>query len=304
VTLVSVVIPTKARPSAVVDAARSIFAGHYSHFELFVIDQSADDATREALAPFMRDSRFHYRKGRLSGVGAPSSRNIGIALSSGEIIACADDDIVARPDWLGRIVAEFDANADLEFLAGRLTAPPHDPATSFVPASCPRPAQRGWSLATTLAGANFSFRRRLFHRIGGYDECFGPGGRLGSGDDADLVLRILYHGATVKLCPEIEVVHTNGVRSLDAGRELLDGYARGNGAAFGRAARRGWVGPTLWYLQHELRQVGHASAELALGRRPSSFGSIRQRLIGFVEGALLPPGEGLVDGLDLTKLRR
>ena len=52
--LVSVVIPTRSRPHAVVEAVASVFAGAYQRFELFVIDQSPDDETRVALAGFMR----------------------------------------------------------------------------------------------------------------------------------------------------------------------------------------------------------------------------------------------------------
>jgi GT2 family glycosyltransferase len=303
-TLVSVVIPTKARAVAVVDAVRSVFASSHQHFEIFVIDQSADDATRVALAPFMADDRFHYRKNCRAGVGAPSSRNIGVALSAGEVVACTDDDVVARPDWLARIVAEFDSDPALEFVAGRLTAPPHDPTTSFVPASSPCPGDGGYRLATTLAGANFSFRRRLLERIGGYDECFGPGGRLGSADDADLVLRIIHAGAKYKLCPEIEVVHAHGVRTREAGQAILNDYARGNGAAFGRAARRGWVGPTLWFVRRELGHLWHATANKAHGRRPSGFHFVRQGLIGFAEGARLSPDEGRVNDLNLGKMSR
>ena len=72
---VSVVIPTKDRPIPVVNAVRSVFAGSYQHFELFVVDQSADESTRDALALFTTDPRFHYLQNRRPGYGASSSRN-------------------------------------------------------------------------------------------------------------------------------------------------------------------------------------------------------------------------------------
>src|SRR5579872_630490 len=108
-TLVSVVIPTKDRPKAVVDAVSSVFGGTYQHFELFVIDQSQDLAARRLLERFAVDKRFHYRQNHRPGVGAASSRNIGIALSSGEIMAIIDDDVTVQPNWMANLVGEFAA---------------------------------------------------------------------------------------------------------------------------------------------------------------------------------------------------
>src|SRR5919206_3347093 len=137
--LVSVVIPTKSRPIAIVDAVQSVFNGTYQNFEIFVVDQTPDDSTRDVLSVFMDDPRFHYLQNRRPGYGAASSRNMGIALSSGEVVAIIDDDVEVRQDWMERIVAEFTADPELQFICGALTAPPYNPTTGYTPSFVPNP---------------------------------------------------------------------------------------------------------------------------------------------------------------------
>lgn len=300
--LVSVVIPTKDRPVPVLDAVRSVFAGSYQHFELFVVDQSADETTRDALAPFTTDPRFHYLQNRRPGYGASSSRNNGIALSSGDVIAIIDDDVEVRHDWMARIVEEFIADSELQFIAGALTAPPYDPSTGFTPAFTPHAAITNWQLPMMVAGANISMRRSLFERIGGYDEFCGPGSRLRASDDGDITFRMMRSGAKWKGCPEIEVVHTHGFRRGQAGPELLLRYEHGNGGIFGRFTRRGDLLAGAWFLVRELRNIGRGLVAAVRGR-PTGFDASMARLRGFWQGVRISPKEGFVSGAELVRRR-
>jgi glycosyltransferase involved in cell wall biosynthesis len=304
-TLVSVIIPTKDRPAAVVDAVHSVMAGVYQQFEIFVIDQSADTATADALIAFAADPRFHYVRNRRPGVGAASSRNVGIALSSGEIVAIIDDDVTAGPDWMARIVAEFAADPELQFICGRLAPPPETGQAGLVPTFEPRPDLTAWEMPIEAAGANFSMRRALFDRVGGYDEFCGPGSRLGASDDGDLSFRIMRSGAKWKASREIEVVHTHGFRNVRDADALYRRYQRGIGGNFGRFARRGDAIAGLWFGQDLLRHLLTTVAPNVIrGRRPTGLGLIVGRLAGFRKGFLLSPREGFVDGAALADLRR
>jgi glycosyltransferase involved in cell wall biosynthesis len=300
--LVSVIVPTKDRPLAIADAVRSIFAGTYQHFEIFVIDQSAGNETYEALAPWRADGRLHYLTNRRPGYGAASSRNIGIALSNGEVLAIVDDDVEVRPDWMERIVAEYTTDPALDFVSGTLKAPPFDPSQGFTPAFRPDPKVTAWNLVWMVSGANISARRRLFDRIGGYDEFCGPGSRLRASDDGDITLRVVRSGAKWKACPEIEVVHTHGYRPGPAGDELWLRYSHGNGGLFGRALRRGEIYYGLRFLLHEAIQVARGLVRAVLGRK-SALNHTRARLTGYVRGFRLPPNEGFVSGDALRQMR-
>jgi len=299
--LVSVVIPTKGRPQAVFDAISSVFNGTYRNFELFVVDQTSDDSTREYLAPFMSEPRFFYLLNRRPGYGASSSRNMGIAASSGEIVAIIDDDVEVHPEWMSRIVAEYTADPDLMFITGTLEAPPYDPSTGFTPAFTPYTGISKWLLPWRVAGANISMRRTLFDKIGGYDEFCGPGSRLRASDDGDITFRMMRSGAKWKPCPDILVTHTHGFRPGQIGQELQLRYEYGNGGLFGRFTRRGDIIAGLYFFARELGKGAKASLKMLQGRRPTGFAEMATRLRGFWAGFWLSPHEGFVSGPELRQ---
>src|SRR5215468_4951735 len=102
--LVSVVIPTHNRPEMLADALASVRAQTFADYEIIVISNGEDTATR-------RDSRraaawngaryFEFDEGNLS-----KARNHGIELAAGEWIAFLDDDDMWLPSKLEREVAE------------------------------------------------------------------------------------------------------------------------------------------------------------------------------------------------------
>ncbi len=301
---VAVIIPTRNRPAFVVDAVRSVFDGDFPDFELWVIDQSAGEETALALAPFRADARFRYRRNAARIGGAAGSRNLGIALSRAEILAMTDDDVTARPDWLARIVAEFAADPGLQFLCGRLTAPPYDWREGFTPAFDASPGLSGPQMAISAAGANFGMRRGLLERVGGYDEIWGPDSRLGFSDDGDLAWRIVRSGARWRVCPDIEVLHTHGFRRTDEAVVLLRQYQLGLGANFGRFTRRGDVLAAGYFGLWLVRDTVRGAARRLCGRRGDGLGWVRDRAFGFARAFVLPPWEGFVSGDLLVRRRR
>jgi glycosyltransferase involved in cell wall biosynthesis len=307
VTFVSVIIPTRGRAQAVAQCVRSVFDGSYQQFEMFIIDQGADNQTHDALASFLSDTRFHYVRNQKTGVGAASSRNMGIAMSQGEIVAILDDDVTAPSDWMANIVAEFNADPDLQFICGKLTAPSFDWRTQYVPTFDPENTSEpltNWTMPTFAAGANFSMRRALFDRVGGYDEFCGPGSRLGASDDGDLSFRIMRSGAKWKASTNVEVIHTNGIRQLTDGNALLQRYQRGVGGNYGRFTRRGDLLAGARFLAQQAGDIlTVVIPNVVRGRRPTQFGWIRDRLIGFWRGLKLPPNQGFVGPKDLARMR-
>ena len=300
-TAVSVIIPTKNRPRFVMDAVQSVLDGDYQDFDLWVIDQSEGADTEQALAPFRSEARFHYRRNPVQAGGAAHSRNLGIALSAGDILAMTDDDVTVKPEWLTRIAAEFAADADLQFICGRLTAPPYDWREGLTPAFDAAPGLSGPEMATTAAGANFSMRRALLERVGGYDEIWGPQSRLGFSDDGDLSWRIVRSGAKWRICPHIEVVHTHGFRRAPEGEALMRQYQLGLGANFGRFVRRGDAAALLYFSAWLAGDVARGLASRLRGRGGGGLGWAYQRAVGFARAFTLPPRQGFVSGPQLAQ---
>ncbi|NNJ09814.1 glycosyltransferase family 2 protein [Chloroflexales bacterium ZM16-3] len=295
---ISVVIPTYQRPQTVGQTVRSIFAGDYENFEVIVVDQSKDDASRVALAGFMADPRFRYIK--TPRLGASAARNLGIAAGKGEVIAFTDDDVTAEAGWLAKIAAEFNADAELQFISGALVAPEYDRSAGYIPEFTPFKGMTGWQLVLMAANANFAMRRALFDRIGGYDELCGPGGVLKSSDDGDIVLRIVRSGARWKGCPHIQVTHTYGFRAGALADTLLDEYDYGNGAIFGRAARRGDLLAAGWFMARETKLLLRGMMRALRGAGAPSLP--RTRLAGFWHGFQFSPHENIPGAAELRSL--
>lgn len=97
---VSVVIPTRNRPSLVMRAITSALAQTLHDIEVIVVVDGPDPATIETLAR-CDDPRLRVVELAESG-GAPAARNIGVQHAAGEWTALLDDD----DEWLPEKLAE------------------------------------------------------------------------------------------------------------------------------------------------------------------------------------------------------
>jgi GT2 family glycosyltransferase len=228
-------------------------------------------------------------------------------MSQGEIVAILDDDVTALQDWMASLIAEFEKDPQLQFICGKLTAPSFDWRTEYVPTFDPENTSEPltkWTMPIFAAGANFSMRRALFDRVGGYDEFCGPGSRLGASDDGDMSFRIMRSGAKWKACSHVEVIHTNGIRQLTDGTALLRRYQWGVGGNYGRFTRRGDLLAGAHYLMQQAGEIlTVVIPNILRRRRPTQFGWVRDRLVGFWRGLRLPPNEGFVGPKDLARMR-
>ena len=110
-------------------------------------------------------------------------------------------------------------------------------------------------------------------------------------------------GAKWKAGSNVEVIHTYGIRQSNDGAALLKRYQRGVGGNYGRFTRRGDLvaAPGSSPSRREIFVCGYP--ECSARTPPTRFGWVRDRLVGFWRGLMLPPNQGFVSPKDLARMR-
>ncbi len=103
--LVSIVLPTYNREQFILEAIESVRRQTYPHWELIVVDDQSTDKT-ETMVKAFEDKRIllHNTGKRL---GATGSRNEGLRLAKGDLIAFIDSDDTWAPTKLEKQVKAF-----------------------------------------------------------------------------------------------------------------------------------------------------------------------------------------------------
>jgi glycosyltransferase involved in cell wall biosynthesis len=236
----AVVICTRHRPQSVAETVRSALESHPGAFTVIVVDQ-ADADTADPLAEF--DGLPGFMRIRHDAVGLSRGRNVGAAAAAAAgatIVAYTDDDCVAEPSWLSGFDTAFASAADIAAVFGTVRATPYDRTTGIIPAYEVRKAAvlRGLGnkpLAEGI-GACMAVRVEAWRQLDGFDDWLGAGASLASGEDTDLIVRLLHAGVAVAETPAAEVIH-HGFRDWTSCRPLVAGYMLGIGAVNAKMIR-------------------------------------------------------------------
>jgi O-antigen biosynthesis protein len=252
---VTVVVPTCGRPDILRRSLEALTSLHYSNYELLVVDNMPHlPATAETVATYAAsDPRVRYLAEPRRGVSY--ARNCGLAAAKGEIVAFADDDVLVEPEWLTALVAGFvdDQVAGVTgmVLASELETPPQLWIEQYggFGKGCVRrrfertgfnmeegderrhvaAAQRSlypYSPGIFGSGANMAFRTDVVRRLGGFDPRLGSGVATRSGEDIDLLLRVILDGGAIIYEPAAVVWHRHK-RDPRALRQTMYAYGVG-----------------------------------------------------------------------------
>jgi glycosyltransferase involved in cell wall biosynthesis len=200
-------------------------------WEVVVVDNDSDDDTRETIAGLQRKSRIQIVYVYESRQGKSHALNQGVARSQGQIVAFIDDDCMVDKNWLVCLSEEFDNDAALSGLGGRVEL--YDPQDKPVSVRTSR-RRRDLGLVNLFSlvpGCNMAFRRAALEKVGAFDGDFGPGTRLVV-EDIDFIYRALKCGCRIVYSPDLLVFHNHGRRSDEQMAAVNHGYLMGRGAFY------------------------------------------------------------------------
>jgi GT2 family glycosyltransferase len=210
----SVVIATYRRPAHIRECLTHLAAQTTPPVRTIVVDASPDTLTREVVAEF---PGVEYRRNE-RGIGSTAtSRAIGIADVTEEIVAFIDDDAYAEPEWLEELLRPY-ADERVGAVGGRARNGqpgeeqegigqiglllPDGRLTGFFAADPGRDVE-----VDHLLGANMSVRMSAVQALGGIRD-FYPGTCLR--EETDIALRMRRAGLTVVYTPAAVVRHVAG----------------------------------------------------------------------------------------------
>jgi GT2 family glycosyltransferase len=183
--------------------------------EIIVVNNGPHLAAVEGIAR-SHDSRVVSEHQR----GVSRARNAGIRAATGNILAFLDDDSVADPDWLPLLLAPFRDPRVLTVVGSIFAQTFADPVSqAFDYLHRARFPESQLTLdgnaekspfpmrSALLGNANMAIRREVFDRFGYFDTRLGRGTRIGSGEEPDLLLRVLLGGAMIVAEPAARILH-------------------------------------------------------------------------------------------------
>ncbi|WP_136689661.1 glucosyl-dolichyl phosphate glucuronosyltransferase [Halorhabdus amylolytica] len=202
------------------EAAESVQSQTYDDVELVLVSDGSDAVFEQFRTDFGEDDDVTLVR-LTENQGLLKARNAGAEAASGEVVAFLDDDAIAAPDWIERLVRGYEEKNALavggkmvpQWVAGK---PDYLPEEFYWLVGV---THRGFGPdgdrdavgeVRNTFGSNISFRRDVFLELAGFDTEIG--GRQGDanlqGGETELCARLRQkHGQSVWYNPRAEVAH-------------------------------------------------------------------------------------------------
>lgn len=238
--MISVIISSYNRADYILNAIDSLYnqSINRSEYEVIVVDNNSTDNTESLCREYIAahtDANIVFVKE--TSQGSSYSRNAGARAAKGELLTFIDDDAVAFPDFLEKILAFFAAHPEAGGLGGPIIP-------QYIPAE---PEWMSYYVSSLVANFDYSERvtefsatrypfepnmtvtRKAFFDINGFDTSL-PGvvGKLRiGGEGKDFFFRMKALGYRIFYDPAVKVHHVVEVKKLTP--EYLYRVASGQG---------------------------------------------------------------------------
>lgn len=211
----SVIIPVYGREDKLRNCLQPLIAQDFPHseFEIWVVEDGSKTRIKEMVEEMKQtfpNLRYLWREHQ----GPAATRNAGIQLAQGEILAFTDSDCIPPKDWLSRLDDGFKRHPEAAGVGG-FQEPPEEVIQKNILARYESYVTRqvygaissqeilgGFEVPTGVTN-NIAFWRQTFDQVGLFDESFT--GRI-SGEDPDFKKRVCDSGGKLLFVP-VKVVH-------------------------------------------------------------------------------------------------
>src|SRR5215472_16108828 len=207
---VSIIINTYNRAASLDTALHSLRRLNYPWFEVVVVNGPSRDHTSDVLKAHQADIRV----GTCSEPNLSVSRNVGIEMARGDVVAFIDDDAVPDENWLDDAVAAFDR--DEVAAVGGLVYDHTGYNLQYRYNLCNRLGTAYWNFPAPgdqfcypgcvefpyVPGGNSFFRRSAVLQVGAFDEEYDY-----YLDETDVCLRLIDAGYRLKQLSAADIYH-------------------------------------------------------------------------------------------------
>lgn len=287
---VSIVVCTRNRAESLgrtLAALAGLEVGPLPAVELVVVDNGSTDGTAEVVRQAAATFPYPLRLVSCPEKGLSRARNAGVAAARHDLILFTDDDCLPKPDWAVRLAAAYGDNP-LQLIGGPVIDLPDDwdgsesgrqaaEARAWIR---PRGVVKGpEDVPGFVIGANFSFGRAVFDRIGSFDTRLGAGSSLHAAEEIDFVYRAHKSSIPIVFEPDAMVLHDHRRDSATLARMFFR-YCVGEGAL---AAKHLFAGDPIYL---KVRYWGFFSEIRASRKGIKPFSYVPLYALGVVVGAV------------------
>jgi len=216
---ISAVVCTLNRAAYLAKAMASLVNQTYpkKYYEIIVVDNGSADNTREVVEQFNQSTRVRYVHEPIKGLS--QARNTGWQAASGKYVAYLDDDAIACPHWLEKMMEAFETIKPAPASVGGKAVPlwESERPTWLADRMLGAYAIVDWgdrakflkpSSPEHHVGCNVAYNRQVLQECGGFNINLGrKGGNLLSNDENVIRDYIDSRGLGIYYDPEILVKH-------------------------------------------------------------------------------------------------
>ncbi len=192
---VSIIIPFRNESENILNCYHSLEQQTYPHdkYEIIFVDDNSTDDSFEKLKKSAIGSNIRILKlknSKINNAYKKQAVKLGIEESNGEIIVTTDADCLHGNNWLETLISYYEN--DVAFISGPVEFSTNDTLfgnlqkLEFAGLILTGAGLIGFDSPIICNAANLSFRKNVFHEVGGYDDTM----NLTSGDDELLMQKI------------------------------------------------------------------------------------------------------------------